>query len=278
MKAGFFQFSPVFGDSSANVALVADTIRNREFDLLVLPELFNTGYQFVSQREVEILAEPVPEGNTTSFMAEVSRDRNCYLVFGLAEKAGKRYFNSAVMTGPEGFVGVYRKSHLFYEEKLWFSPGDTGFEVWDTEIGKIGIMVCFDWFFPESARMLSLKGAEVIAHPSNLVLPYCPDSMPLRCLENSVFAITANRTGSENRHSGETLNYIGMSQITGPDGSILYRAGRTNAEVSILDLDVEKARNKNLNQYNNLFLDRRPELYRKITEHVDSPDADRYDS
>ena len=85
------------------------------------------------------------------------------------------------------------------EETLWFTPGDSGFQVWDIGLAKIGVMICFDWYYPESARTLALMGAEIICHPSNLVLPNSPDSMPVRCLENRVFAITSNRIGTEAR-------------------------------------------------------------------------------
>jgi len=99
-----------------------------------------------------------------------------------------------VLTGPDGVIGIYRKTHLFSEEKLYFTPGNTGFRVWETGICRIGIMICFDWFFPESMRSLTLQGAEVIAHPANLVLPHCPGAMPVRCLENGVYAVTAKNT------------------------------------------------------------------------------------
>ncbi|MEK6581475.1 MAG: nitrilase-related carbon-nitrogen hydrolase, partial [Nitrospirota bacterium] len=173
---------------------------------------------------------------------------------------GKLY-NSAILTGPDGFMGVYRKTHLFYEEKLWFSAGDTGFKVWQTLIGNIGVMICFDWFFPESARTLALRGADIIAHSSNLVLPFCPDAMVTRCLENRVFAVTANRTGSEQRGGKERLTYIGKSQITSHKGEILYRASEDGDELSVREIDISRARNKQINSLNNLFDDRKKEFY-----------------
>ena len=267
MKAGFFQFNPIFGDIKGNVEKAAHAVAKEEFDLLVLPELFNSGYQFISHQEVEELSETIPDGYTTSAMTDIARSSGCYIVFGLPEKAAGKYFNSAVISGPEGFIGSYRKTHLFFEENLWFTPGDTGFKVWDTDIGKIGIMVCFDWFFPESSRVLTLMGAEVIAHPSNLVLPYCPNGMPTRCLENSVYAITSNRTGIENRRKDkEPLHYIGLSQITGTKGEILYRASEKNDELVIVDLALEKAKNKDFNPFNNIFKDRKPHFYSRLTE------------
>ena len=166
-----------------------------------------------------------------------------------------------MLTGPDGFIGVYRKTHLFYEEKLWFSSGNTGFKVWQTPIGNIGIMICFDWFFPESARTLALRGADIIAHPSNLILPHCPDAMVTRCIENRVFAVTANRIGSEQRGDKEKLPFIGKSQIASPMGEIIYRASGDKEELTVMEIAVERARDKNLNSFNNLFNDRKKEFY-----------------
>lgn len=269
MRAGFYQFDPAFGRKNENLEKVLSAIRNVDADLIVLPEFFATGYQFIAQDEVALLSEKVPDGQTTEMLSALSVEKSCYIVAGLPERAGDAFYNSAVITGPQGFVGAYRKTHLFFEEKLYFSPGDTGFKVWDTELGIIGIMICFDWFFPESMRELSLMGADIIAHPSNLVLPYCPQSMPVRCLENRVFAITANRVGEENRKAGQTLRYIGKSQLTSPAGEILVRASEHEEVLPVIEIDPLESRNKSLNALNNLFNDRRPEMYRKITEKKD---------
>jgi len=261
MQAGFFQFDTAFGRKQENLEKVRAATGDTSLDLLVLPEFFATGYQFASKDEVAELAEPVPHGETTEFIVSLSKDRDIYIVAGLPERDGNIFFNSAVLTGPEGFIGFYRKTHLFLEENLFFTPGNSGFRVWDTKIGRIGVMICFDWFFPEAARTLALRGAEVIAHPSNLVLPYCPQSMPVRCLENRVYAITANRIGTEQRKEGPALTFIGQSQITSPKGEILVRAGNDEEVMLTADLDLALARDKKLNQYNDLFRDRRPDLY-----------------
>jgi 5-aminopentanamidase len=261
MKAGFYQFNPVFGKKEENLKKVLSAITDADADLLVLPEFFATGYRFVSQEEVSGLSEPIPNGDTTERLSDLSRQKGIYLVAGLPERDGDRFFNSAVLSGPDGFIGVYRKTHLFFEEKLYFSPGDTGFKVWDTKVGRIGIMICFDWFFPEAMRALALMGADIIAHPSNLVLPYCPAAMPVRCLENRVFAVTANRVGEENRKAGQSLRFIGQSQITSPEGKILIRAPENDEALLIAEINPETARNKNLNPLNNIFDDRRPEMY-----------------
>nr|MBC8282363.1 acyltransferase [Nitrospinota bacterium] len=134
--------------------------------------------------------------------------------------------------------------------------------VFDLDGVKVGVMICFDWRFPETARSLALKGAEIIAHPSNLVLPHCPQAMITRCLENRIFAITADRVGEEERIPGEKLAFIGQSQVVDPDGNILVRASETEEEVHIVDIDLENARDKYLNPKNEIFKDRRPDLYR----------------
>jgi predicted amidohydrolase len=261
MKAGFFQFNTAFGKKQENFEKICRAVSDNATDLLILPEFFATGYQFISQEEVANLSEPVPQGETTEFLAGLSKERGMYIVAGLPERDGNIFYNSAVLTGPDGFIGLYRKTHLFFEENLFFTPGNSGFRVWDTKIGRIGIMVCFDWFFPESSRTLALRGAEVIAHPSNLVLPYCPQSMPVRCLENRVYAITANRTGREQRGDKPVLTFIGQSQITSPQGEILVRAGIDDELLGTADLDLSRARDKKLNDFNDLLKDRRPALY-----------------
>jgi len=261
MKAGFYQFNPAFGKKEENLKKVLSAITDTDADLLVLPEFFATGYQFVSQEEVSELSESIPNGDTTERLSELSRQKGIYLVAGLPERDGDRFFNSAVLSGPDGFIGVYRKTHLFFEEKLYFSPGDTGFKVWDTKVGRIGIMICFDWFFPEAMRALALMGADIITHPSNLVLPYCPAAMPIRCLENRVFAVTANRVGEENRKAGQSLRFIGQSQITSPEGKIVIRAPENDEAILIAEINPEISRNKNLNPLNNIFDDRRPDMY-----------------
>jgi len=237
-------------------------LERAEADLIVLPELFASGYQFVSQEEVQRLAEPVPDGPTTRRLMEIADRRRLHIVAGLPEKAGSKCYNSAVIVGPAGFIGCYRKTHLFYEETLFFQPGDSGFQVWDIGQAKIGVMICFDWYYPEAARSLALQGADIICHPSNLVLPNCPDSMPVRCLENRVFAITCNRIGSETRGGKDRLTYIGHSEVVTPKGVIQYRAPRDREDLAIVDIDPAEARNKSLNRYNDLFRDRRAPLYK----------------
>ena len=266
MRIGFLQYQPEFGEVESNLGRVEALIdKTSTVDLLVLPELFNTGYVFTSREEANGLAEEVPSGTTTGRLCALAKRKNTHLVAGIAEKDGDCVYNSAVLISPEGFVGTYRKIHLFSEEKLWFSPGNKAFEVWDIGSCRLGIMICFDWFFPESMRILALKGADIICHPANLVLPFCQNSMATRCLENRVFAVTANRTGVEDRGGGKSLGFTGMSQITGPDGTILMRAQEKTEQISIVEIDFRKARDKHLNPFNDLLADRRPEFYGPLT-------------
>ena len=156
----------------------------------------------------------------------------------------------------------YRKIHLFYEEKLNFTPGDLPFAVVDIGIAKIGMMICFDHLFPESARSLALQGADVIAHPANLVLPdLAQRTMSIRALENGVYTATANRVGTEAR-AGGSLTYTGQSQVIGPDGGAIVRLSQDQVEVAVVEIDVATARDKAITKHNNKLADRRPELYR----------------
>ena len=194
-------------------------------------------------------------------MEQALRGRSLYVVLGMAEREGEALYNSAVLIGPKGYIGTYRKTHLFCEETLWFTPGNSGFQVWDIGQAKVGLMVCFDWFYPEAARTLALKGADILCHPSNLVLPHCPDAMVTRCLENHVFAITANRVGKEQRGHSSALSFIGLSEIVAPNGQILHRAPNNEPELFTDDIDVALARDKHINPYNDLLKDRQPQWY-----------------
>ena len=260
MKAAFIQFDPGFGEIDVNIKKAIGLVERTGAEIIVLPELFNTGYLIVSKDEAFDLSESIPGGKTTEALSVAARIKGAHIIAGLIEREDDNLYNSAVVISPGGYLGKYRKIHLFSEEKLWFRPGDLGFNVFDIGICKIGVMVCFDWFFPESMRTLSLKGADLICHSANLVLPFCQDAMITRCLENRVFAVTANRTGAENR-KGKTLRYTGRSQITGPDARILYQAGAETEEIGIADIDVNLSRDKNLNLYNHILFDRRTVFY-----------------
>ncbi|MCL4516478.1 MAG: acyltransferase [Firmicutes bacterium] len=266
MKVGILQFTPIFGQVPGNIFTVQKTISQIQADLVVLPELFNTGYQFVTKEEVGELAEPVPNGFTTQRLVEMAQKNGLFIVAGLAERDGDRVYNSAVLVGPRGFVGVYRKAHLFYEEKLWFDPGDGEFPVFDIGPAKIGLMICFDWIFPEVSRILALQGAQVICQPANLVLPYCQGAMVTRAIENRVFTVTANRVGNEHRQADEELRFTGMSQVVDPKGQVLFRLGETEEALRVVEIDPALALDKKATKYNHVFDDRRVDLYGRLRQ------------
>jgi len=255
MKVGFVQFNPGFRDVSGNVRKMSERVSGVDADVLVLPELFNTGYAFRKREDVKRVAEEVPDGETTKALISLSKRKDVCIVAGLAEKDGGKLYNSAVVVDKK-FVGVYRKVHLYATEKKLFDRGNE-FNVFPVRGIKLGVMICFDWYFPESMRTLALAGADLIAHPANLVMPYCPDAMITRCLENRVWAVTADRIGREGK-----ISFIGQSQITSPLGEIIHRASKDEEEVKIIDIDISLSRNKNLNKYNNILEDRKPSSYK----------------
>ena len=265
LRVGFFQFAPNFGEVATNLSKVVSVLRGAKADIIVLPELPFTGYFFQDRSELASLAQDPVKSPTVSTLIALCRDHDFLLVTGFAEKSADKIFNSALVIGGDGILHTYRKLHLFNTEKEYFDPGDTPLHTIEFRGVKIGIMVCFDWAFPEVARVLALQGADLLCHPSNLVLTYCQQTMLTRCLENSVFAVTANRFGSDIRPGG-TLTFTGQSQLAGPDGKLVYRAKPNEEELFIAEIDLNKARDKSMTQRNNLLEDRRPEYYTELIE------------
>ena len=262
MRVGFIQNNPVFGEVEYNLSKVESLLTQYTADLMILPELFSTGYYFLNQKEALKLSEPIPEGPTTQTLTRICDKNQISIIAGIAERDENRSYNSAVVVGPNGYLGKYRKIHLFGTEKNCFDQGDLPLKIFNIGTARVGVMICFDWRFPETARTLALGGADLIAHPSNLVLPHCPQAIITRCLENRIFVVTANRVGTEERIPGNALNFIGQSQVVDPDGNILCRASENEEETKIVDIDIEKSRNKSINSGDDLFIDRRPDLYR----------------
>lgn len=272
MRVGLLQFAPQPGDVRANLDHIAHALSGASADLIVLPELCTTGYLFASRSELARLSEPVPAGPTCEFMAKLSRDAKCTIVWGMAETAGQRIFNSAVMVTPQGEFHVYRKAHLFVDEKDLFDPGDSPFPVFEIppvirhsdlvirHSTKVGLLVCFDHFFPEAARSLALHGAQIVCHPSNLVMEYAHTNTVTRAVENRVFWILANRTGSETLGE-KTLAFNGRSQIVAPDGELLAQAGPDTEELLVVEIEPAQALDKKVTPRNDLFRDRRTDLY-----------------
>lgn len=265
MKIGFVQFRPIFGDAESNIKTIEKLVAPVEADLLVLPELATTGYTFISREELYRLAETFDTSENLSRLQTLASHRSCALVVGFAEKSGENIFNSAALLKPDGSRELYRKIHLFGSEKKFFQPGESPFEVYEYKGVKIGIIICFDWIFPESVRILALKGAQIICQPANLVLQWCQKAMAIRSIENRVFTITANRYGSEDRGEYSFL-FTGKSQITSPSGDVLVYAPKESDDVKTVEIEPSEALNKRITTDNDLFYDRRHDFYKEITE------------
>jgi predicted amidohydrolase len=230
-RVAILQFAPRFGEIEANLDHVESMLAGLSTDIVVLPELFASGTWF----------------------------ENAVQLGALVETTGAIY-NSAMLVGPDADLIHYRKLHLFSEEKRWFTPGDRALKVVEFRGARLGLMVCFDWRFPETARSLAFLGADLILHPSNLVLPWCPDAMITRALENNVFIATSNRSGNDH-HGDDSLHFIGRSQIVAPDGERLGQLRESGEGILEVEIQPALAREKSVNQYNDLFADLRPEFY-----------------
>lgn len=260
MKVGFYQFRPLFGKPEQNGRKILSALKDAEADLIVLPELALSGYYFKDKAEALKYAEDPENSKIIDAIVNLARHKNMHIVLGFAEKQGEQCFNSSALIGPNGIEHVYRKVHLFNEEKFCFDPSDTPFIINNVNGVKIGMMICFDWVFPEVTRILALQGAQIICQPSNLVLTFCQQTMLARCIENNVFAITANRYGVDKRPQG-SLKFTGKSQIAAPGGKLLHRAASQCDALFITEIDPEDANNKMITQHNDVMTDRRPEFY-----------------
>jgi len=264
------QTRPVFGDVLGNAArafALADRVTPRAL-LYVFPELAFSGYAMASRAEARVLAEDplarrdvdAPGLTAASLWA---RSRRTHVVVGFPERGSSgRVYNSSALLGPDGRVkDVYRKIHLFDTEKVWATSGDRAPRVVAVGPARVGTMICYDWRFPELARVLALAGADVIAHPSNLVVPaLAQQAMRVRALENRVYAVTANRVGADVR-PGVTIPFTGRSQVVDVNGALLASAGASAARALACDLDLARARSKRFTARNDLMRDRRPEFY-----------------
>ncbi len=263
MKIGFIQFAPVLGDVQATMGKIHQLSSFcAEADLVVLPELCNSGYNFESAEQAWATSEEIGQSVFIQYLESLCQQHGCHIVSGLNERDGDHLYNSAVLVGPQGYVGRYRKLHLFMNEKDFFQPGDLGLPVWDIGSCRVGMLVCFDWIFPEAWRVLALKGAEVICHPSNLVLPgLAQQAVPIHALTNHVYIVTANRIGTE-----RDLTFTGMSTIASPKGKVLAQASQTDMGTSAVEANIELARNKGITTRNDVLADRRPEEYGLLTD------------
>ena len=280
IKVACIQMEPIIGCKQENVAkslrFIGEAADNGA-RLVVLPELCNSGYMFSTRDEAFALAEVVPEGETCRAWSRICAERGLYLVAGIAERDDQVLFNAAVVVGPQGYLGKFRKVHLWNEENLFFEPGNLGFPVFRTPIGRIGTFICYDGWFPESYRLCALQGADIVCIPTNWVP--IPGQDPKReamanilCMagahSNSMFVAAADRVGVERGQpfNGQSLiaSYTGWP-VGGP-------ASRDKEEIIYAEVNLADARRKrNWNEYNQVLRDRRTDVYGEMLGAQASP-------
>ncbi len=270
VKIACIQMEPIVGEKERNVRRTLDLVENAAAQgarLIVLPELCNSGYVFESREEAFALAEEVPNGPTCRAWTEIARTHGLHLVAGITERDGPALYNAAVVIGPSGHVGTFRKVHLWNEENLFFEPGNLGFPVFRTPLGRIGTFICYDGWFPESYRLCALQGADIVCIPTNWVpIPgQAKDREAMAnilCMAaahaNSVFVAAADRVGVERGQP-----FIGQSIIVSCTGWPIGGPASFDQEETIYaEANLADARRKrNWNEYNQVLRDRRIDVY-----------------
>lgn len=264
------QMHPAIGDVAGNVARSVALIEKaaaRGADLVVLPELANSGYMFASRREAFALAESIPDGPTTRAWIDAAARHQLHIVAGICERAGTRLYNSAVVIGPDGHIGTFRKVHLWNEELLHFESGDLGFPVFDTRLGRIGVGICYDCWFPETFRLAALQGADIVCVPTNWVpIPGQAEGreamanilVMAAAHSNSIFIACADRVGTERGQPFE-----GQSLIVAHTGwPVAGPASREDEEILVARVNLGEARRqRSWNAFNQVLRDRRSDVY-----------------
>jgi len=257
------QFKPIFGEIETNISIITEKIKSISADILIFPEMALSGYFFLTENEVYEIAEEF-SGKVIQDFQVLATEYNKILFIGFPERFDNKFYNSVAILFPNRELSrCYRKTHLFYKEKNCFSSGDTGFfTIYDKDRDiRIGTMICYDWRFPEAARTLALKGADLIVCPSNLVTTLWHQVMPARAIENKVYFVVINRIGREERN-GEELFFNGESAIYGYNGERLAKAGVEEEKVIYANIEPALTRKKSFNEFNDVFKDRRPDLYK----------------
>lgn len=264
------QFEPIVGESARNLAAIDRLVKAAKYDgadIVVLPELAVSGYNFIDAEEVRSLSGAVPGGPSAEVLCQLAAELSIYIVSGVAERDGDKFYNSAMICGPEGFIGKYRKLHLWNNEHRYFDKGDIGLPVFDLPFGRVGIAICYDGWFPETFRSLALAGAELVCVPTNWV-PMASaesDAEPMANIlhkaaahTNGLFIACADRTGTERGQ-----RFIGSSLIVGPDGwPITGPASADGEEILVAKIDLSSvAKTRELNDHNHLLGDRRADVY-----------------
>jgi N-carbamoylputrescine amidase len=270
LRVACIQMEPRIGDKPGNLQKSERMIRDAAkagARLIVLPELSNSGYMFQTRDEAFGLAEPIPDGETCRLWARLANETGVTLVAGICERDGAALYNSAVVIGPAGCIGTYRKVHLWDREALFFEPGNLGFPVFTTGVGRIGAFICYDCWFPEAHRCCALQGADILCVPTNWVpVPGQREDreamanilVMAAAHSNSVFIAAADRIGTERGQP-----FIGQSLIVNQAGwPIGGPASRDREEIIYADVNLSDARKKRTwNAFNHILRDRRPESY-----------------
>jgi N-carbamoylputrescine amidase len=266
------QYEPRVGSVAENrAAAVSWASRAAEAgaQLIVLPELASSGYVFRDEDEAATTAEPA-DGPLSAALHAVCRQHGCYVVCGLNERAGDARHNSAVLVGPDGHIATYRKLHLFHDEQSWFTPGEE-LPLVELPFGTLGMIVCFDMWFPEPARALAVAGADIIAVPTNWVASFKRTVYDDRgyvqgdyvllatAAQNGVVIAAADRIGEE-----RGTRFLGASIIVGADGwPVAVPASADREEMLLADVDIASvAAARRRTPRNDLLGDRRPDAYR----------------
>jgi 5-aminopentanamidase len=271
-KIAAVQMDCKLADPSRNLQVMLEHLRataRQGARLTIFPECALTGYCFESKDEAWAHAEPVPGPSTATLAAECQR-HDVWAVLGLLEAEGTKLFNSCALVGPKGVVGVYRKIHLpCLGVDRFTTPGDRPFAVHDIGGVKVGMNICYDCSFPESARCLMLMGADLIVLPTNWppgALSTVKYLLQARALENRVYFAAVDRVGSERGFS-----FIGQSRIIDVKGDLMAHTDGAEETILIADIDPERARNKHIVNIPGAYeihrtADRRPEIYSPITD------------
>jgi len=264
VRVAVVQTAPRLGEREANLADIADHARAAAADLAVFPELATCGYAFGAREAVADLAERPGGSPGLDALQALAEETSGALVVGMPLAEGGRLHNAAALLRPGAEPVFYRKLHLFYREPELFDPGDAPPAVHEFRGLRLGLMICFDWIFPELARHLALAGADLIAQPANLVLTLCQDAMVTRAVENRVWTLTANRVGEERFPDGEALRFTGASQLVDPRGRRVLNLPGDAPAMDAADVDPAAARDKMVTARNHVLDDRRPALYRSL--------------
>lgn len=270
VRIAALQFEPLIGDRAHNLATIERLVRKASTDgakLVILPELADSGYIFKDANELASLAGEIPTGESARRLCMLAVELGVYIICGLAERDASLCYNAAIFCGPDGYIGKYRKLHLWNEENCFFTKGNLGLPVFSTPFGCVGLAICYDGWFPETFRQLALAGAELVCIPTNWVPMPGGDGRAevmanilhmAAAHANSIYIACADRIGIERGQ-----HFIGRSLIVGPQGwPVAGPASADTEEILIADLDLKNIKTgRFINRFNHVLADRRVDVY-----------------